>query len=235
MSHSKQRGFTLIELLVVISIIGILVSMLLPAVNAARETSRRITCANHLHNIGIAYQAYVASKAEKGGLGTGIPASGWTGVLTPYLENQTGTFLCPDDPKPPSGGDFATNPPILKFTRYPGGEEDLVCVPNPEHCRVETGTFGTFPFTLDFEWTGSTNPVGSRDWNDDEITFSDAGDGMVIATNTAMDNLGSTEDTTFSGVLVDANGNVLYAFNPGDPVGIKSPPFPGRSAYGLRH
>ena len=118
MIHSRQRGFTLIELLVVISIIGILVSLLLPAVNAAREAGRRITCVNHLHNIGLAYQVYISSKAEQTGPGTGLVAAGWTGTLTPFLENQALTFLCPDDPKPTSSFD---NPPVLKLTRYPGG------------------------------------------------------------------------------------------------------------------
>jgi prepilin-type N-terminal cleavage/methylation domain-containing protein len=68
MKSLSRRGFTLVELLIVIAIIGTMVGLLLPAVQAARESARRNTCTNNLKNIGLAAVNYGTDKGELPGL-----------------------------------------------------------------------------------------------------------------------------------------------------------------------
>ena len=118
----RRSGFTLIELLVVIAIIGILMGLLLPAVQNAREAGRRSTCINNMRQLGLAIHAYEGQKGSLPGwrnsLTNGNTVS-WPTVILPNLERKDifnywdgssfsltnldyhptiSTFMCPTSP-----------------------------------------------------------------------------------------------------------------------------------------
>ncbi|TWT57523.1 Type II secretion system protein G precursor [Thalassoglobus neptunius] len=86
MTRRKRAGFNLVELMVVIAVVGILVALILPAVQSSRETARRLRCQSHLKQIGLAVHHYEASHRV-------FPAGwGWNGYLyrlLPYVEEGT--------------------------------------------------------------------------------------------------------------------------------------------------
>ena len=96
------RAFTLVELLVVIAIIGILVALLLPAIQAARESARRMGCQNNLKQIGLAVQNYCQAQHHlpppKIGAGQFNMLGGTFVALLPYLE-ETSLFASYDSSK----------------------------------------------------------------------------------------------------------------------------------------
>ncbi len=91
MSRPVYRGFTLVELLVVIAIIGILVAMLLPAIQAARETARRMQCVNNLKQIGMGLHGYHAAlkTLPYGASYPQLIGTTWAVKIFPYMELNT--------------------------------------------------------------------------------------------------------------------------------------------------
>jgi prepilin-type N-terminal cleavage/methylation domain-containing protein len=107
--HPHRPAFTLIELLVAIAIIGVLIGLLVPAVQKVREAGHRMTCANNLHQIGLALHnyegvngyfppAYLQTSGRQSGTAysisypddgwNGLPGWGWGTLILPYLEQD---------------------------------------------------------------------------------------------------------------------------------------------------
>jgi prepilin-type N-terminal cleavage/methylation domain-containing protein/prepilin-type processing-associated H-X9-DG protein len=97
--RNHRRAFTLIELLVVIAIIGVLIALLLPAVQAAREAARRAQCTNNLKQLGIALHNYhdvhgslppgrIASASCGRGFFIGCQNTPWFSMMLPQIEQQ---------------------------------------------------------------------------------------------------------------------------------------------------
>ena len=145
----RSRGFTLVELLVVIAIIGVLVALLLPAVQAAREAARRMQCTNNLKQLSLAAHNYHSahSMLPAGAYcryHTSVPSGfdnetvfchTWLESLMPFLERQTewsmlNFRLRPQDPP---------NTAVLN-NFY---DSNLVCPSNPDEPRMNNGRSGT--------------------------------------------------------------------------------------------
>jgi prepilin-type N-terminal cleavage/methylation domain-containing protein len=85
---ARRLGFTLVELLVVIAIIGVLVALLLPAVQAAREAARRMKCSNHLKQLSLGLLNYEDTHKTLPPAGIDSNAMSWLVMLLPYIEQK---------------------------------------------------------------------------------------------------------------------------------------------------
>jgi prepilin-type N-terminal cleavage/methylation domain-containing protein/prepilin-type processing-associated H-X9-DG protein len=154
--HRRSFGFTLVELLVVIAIIGVLVALLLPAVQAAREAARRTSCLNNTVQLGVAVQNYAfgtehlpAGTINPDGPIRSVPDGqhvSWIVQILPYLELQNVYKLFDQQAgayAPVNSQIRATPIRILICPSYPGAERvanDTVAVSTYAGCYNDVET-----------------------------------------------------------------------------------------------
>lgn len=151
----RSKAFTLIELLVVIAVIGVLLALALPAVQAARESARKVQCANHLRQIGLALANYTeAYKVLPPSVIFGLDNLGqvtihtWGihGRLLPYMDNEPLALACNYDVRPES---YVNITAVGRMVRV------LLCPSDPRGPEGAFEIFGARVWGTSYGWTFS--------------------------------------------------------------------------------
>jgi prepilin-type N-terminal cleavage/methylation domain-containing protein/prepilin-type processing-associated H-X9-DG protein len=218
--HPYRRAFTIVELLVVIAIIGILVALLLPAIQSAREAARRLSCQNNLKQFGIALHNYVQarkcfppgteSKAYAKNPSTPHNFFRWSALvrLMPYLE-QTSAYSMLDLTQPLYGSNLKVTP-----ANQPGVSQiiPLFLCPSDIQKPVATG-FGPTNYST---CTGSGMEGGTPFKTDgiffvnSEISPSQITDGLSQTAAMSESLLGSGPAPLFDASRVDPRTTYAY-------------------------
>lgn len=215
MTHSwnARRGFTLVELLVVIAIIGVLIALLLPAVQQAREAARRIQCNNQLKQLGLAmhnyHDTYLKMPFNACATGSGSTAPSFFVRLLPFIEQgaaydqlnfggfNNGTFIADNS---------GTNA-VLVTLRVDG----LYCPSSP---LPETDN--------NFQMTSYTGIGGTaQQWNGTAVVNIDGTkkaqyyNGMVVARGDGSSpiNMSAATDGTSNTMMISESSNYFYDAN----------------------
>ena len=155
-----RLGFTLVELLVVIAIIGILIALLLPAVQSAREAARRSQCTNNMKQIGLAIHNYHDTYRGFFG-GANISCTVLTGALIPYTTTAWSTAILPFMEEGNVYDMYNMNVSCYDVLNQPAVSAIIggyMCPSTPEGDRKITFQI---PAGMDFDDTGPLPPIGA--------------------------------------------------------------------------
>lgn len=157
---SKRKGFTLVELLVVIGIIALLISILLPSLNKAREMGRRAACLSNMRQLAMGWNAYAIDNKGKILIAENSPG-GWVdngntvadlkrSLFFKYVPNP-GVYLCPNDINPKNirsysintvmNGDWPPIPSYKKLSKIPHPSSALVFIEEYDPRGYNLGSF----------------------------------------------------------------------------------------------
>jgi prepilin-type N-terminal cleavage/methylation domain-containing protein/prepilin-type processing-associated H-X9-DG protein len=213
-----RSGFTLIELLIVITVIGVLIALLLPAVQAARDSARRFQCSNNQKQIGLALLNYHAhrkalpagyvSDVNSSGAETG-PGWGWLAYLLPHLE-QTALANSIDYRQPiESPGNKAAREQLVSVLLCPSNE--LVTPTWPAEVRDSSGNamseickVAFCPYMGVYGSSDTVEPGDGLFFRNSKVRFQDIHDGTskTLAVGERSYNLG---DATWVGAVTGAS------------------------------
>ena len=200
MRHPRRIGFTLVELLVVIAIIGVLVSLLLPAVNAAREAARRTQCMNNVRQMALAVVNYESGNGVFPP-GRGIPDLAFDGVQ--YEGNYTSYDSLSETTPGLTTGFRSVHIWILPFMEA-GAIYDLIDFSKPHTKRM---TLGGTPINASYQAFSKAEAIF--------LCPSDGNTGVRISENNYRVNFGGS--TPYAGGNGGSSG---FDFNAVDPAGF---------------
>ncbi|HVX64937.1 MAG TPA: DUF1559 domain-containing protein [Pirellulales bacterium] len=244
-----RRGFTLVELLVVIAIIGILIALLLPAVQAAREAARRTQCTNKLKQLGLAAQNYESVQGSfpsgvinpigddpNGKNGSGAPGMGgpWICLILPYIEQPTlySNFMKIVEQRPEvvdwfGNGTYAATPignthlPAMDCPSHPLSEEQMSNGTNMEN--LARGNYAASYGKGGYGQADTNNPaLGGIYGNNSKVRIPDVIDGTsnTLALSELRYRLPNTSGPSYQ----DVRGTWGYATMGGDVFSAQTGP-----------